>query len=187
LSIERHLEADERRRRRFEDLWRAHHDAVMAFVLRRTAREQAGDAVEETFLAAWRRLDEAPDEPRLWLYGIARGVLANERRAGRRRSALLRRLAGLRAVVDPDPADAAFGHGPAWNAFLRLAPVEREAIALVAWDGLEPREAAQVAGCSRTAFRVRLHRARRKLARDLADSAGAALADAPLPVPKETP
>jgi len=45
------------RRARFEALWRAHHDAVMAFALRRATREQACDVVEETFLAAWRRLD----------------------------------------------------------------------------------------------------------------------------------
>ena len=38
---------------------------------------------------------------------------------------------------------------------------------LVAWDGLDVREAAQVLGCSQGAFRVRLHRARRKLARRL--------------------
>ena len=38
---------------------------------------------------------------------------------------------------------------------------------LVAWDGLDVREGAEVLGCSQGAFRVRLHRARRKLARRL--------------------
>lgn len=38
---------------------------------------------------------------------------------------------------------------------------------LVAWDGLEVREAARVLGCSQGAFRVRLHRARRRLAKRL--------------------
>ena len=35
---------------------------------------------------------------------------------------------------------------------------------LVAWEGLAPAEAAVVVDCSPEAFRVRLHRARRRLA-----------------------
>ena len=37
-----------------------------------------------------------------------------------------------------------------------LTPIEREALLLVAWDGLLPAQAAEVAGCSVTAFKVRL-------------------------------
>ena len=39
---------------------------------------------------------------------------------------------------------------------------------LVAWDGLSPAAAARVAGCSLSAFHVRLFRARRRL-RDATD------------------
>jgi RNA polymerase sigma-70 factor (ECF subfamily) len=42
--------------------------------------------------------------------------------------------------------------------------MEVEAVTLTAWHGLEPAEAAHVAGCSRAAFVVRLHRGRRRLA-----------------------
>ena len=45
-----------------------------------------------------------------------------------------------------------------------LTPAERDAITLVAWDGLTAEEAAIVLGCSRAAFYVRVHRARRRLA-----------------------
>jgi RNA polymerase sigma-70 factor (ECF subfamily) len=48
-----------------------------------------------------------------------------------------------------------------------LSPKEAEAVTLTAWHGLEPAEAAQVAGCSRDAFVVRLHRGRSRLARAL--------------------
>jgi DNA-directed RNA polymerase specialized sigma24 family protein len=46
--------------------------------------------IAETFLTAWRRLDDVPagDEARLWLYGVARRMLANQRRGARRRSSL---------------------------------------------------------------------------------------------------
>lgn len=55
-------------------------------------------------------------------------------------------------------------------AMVRLSPHEREALLLVAWEGLEPARAARAAGCSPAAFRARLHRARRHVAASLADT-----------------
>ena len=68
---------------------------MLAYVLRRVERaEDAGDVVAETFLVAWRRMDKVPagDEARLWLYGVARRQLANQRRGELRRSRLADRL-----------------------------------------------------------------------------------------------
>ena len=50
-----------------------------------------------------------------------------------------------------------------------LGTRNREALMLVAWDGLEHRDAARVMGCGTGAFTVRVHRARRRLARTLRD------------------
>ena len=50
-------------------------------------------------------------------------------------------------------------------ALARLSPAEREAIELLAWEGLTPAEAATVLGCSRGVVAVRVHRARRHLRR----------------------
>jgi DNA-directed RNA polymerase specialized sigma24 family protein len=64
---------------RFEGLYAAHGRAVLAYAARRTPDAQdAADIVADTFLVAWRRLDEVPaaQEARLWLYGVARKVLA---------------------------------------------------------------------------------------------------------------
>jgi RNA polymerase sigma-70 factor (ECF subfamily) len=55
-------------------------------------------------------------------------------------------------------------------AMVSLSPQEREALLLVAWEGLEPARAARVARCSATAFRGRLHRARRHVTAALADT-----------------
>ncbi len=55
------------RRERFEGLYRDHHPAVRAYLLRRADPELAQDALSETFLAAWRRFDELPAEPLLML------------------------------------------------------------------------------------------------------------------------
>ena len=81
------------RRERFERVYRDHHSAVRAYVLRRAEPELAQDALSETFLAAWRRLDELPgDIPCPWLLATARRTLSNQRRS-------VRRLGGLRERV----------------------------------------------------------------------------------------
>src|SRR5580692_1766293 len=68
---------------------------ILCYVPRRTENpDDAADVIAETFLTAWRRLDAVPpgDEARLWLYGVARRVLANYRRGERRRAVLADRL-----------------------------------------------------------------------------------------------
>jgi RNA polymerase sigma-70 factor (ECF subfamily) len=54
-----------------------------------------------------------------------------------------------------------------------LPEADREALMLAAWEGLSAQQAARVLGCSPTAFRIRLHRARRKLEASLDDEPGA--------------
>ena len=160
------------RRDAFETLFRRHHAAVRAYVRRRNPNAATDDAVAETFLVAWRRLDLIGEDPLPWLLGVARRVLANEHRGDRRRRALLERLIGAPKAA----ADLGWEPPPAMDAELAeamagLSPREREALLLVAWEGLEPARAAQAAGCSPSAFRVRLHRARRRVADHLAATA----------------
>ena len=78
---------------RFEELFREHYGAVRGYALRRAPADLAQDAVSETFLVAWRRLDDVPADALPWLFGVARRVLANQRRSADRSSALERRLA----------------------------------------------------------------------------------------------
>ena len=131
------------RAERFERLYTTHYASVLAYALRRAPRTEADDVVAETFAVAWRRLGDVPDDARPWLYEVARRVLANRRRAEARRMALVDRLRQA------------------------LPEHEREALALVAWEGLSTGAAARAAGCSEVAMRVRLHRARRRLRRAL--------------------
>ena len=51
----------------------------------------------------------------------------------------------------------------------RLPQPQQELLALNAWEGLDYGEIATVLGCSRNAVRIRLHRARIRLAAELAD------------------
>ena len=156
------------RRETFEELFNAHYWSVRAYVLRRGSAAAAEDVVAETFLVAWRRLDSVGDDPLPWLLGVARRVLANQQRADRRRGALTARLQGVFATQSPQWEPPGQMSDELAVAMARLSPGEREALLLVAWEGLEPARAARAAGCSPAAFRARLHRARRHVAAALA-------------------
>jgi RNA polymerase sigma-70 factor, ECF subfamily len=152
---------------RFEELFREHYGAVRGYALRRAPGDLAQDAVSETFLVAWRRLDDVPADALPWLYGVARRVLANQRRSADRSSALERRLAA-QTIAAPDLPGESGGDGELLRAALaRLSERDREALMLVAWHELSGARAARAAGCTRTAFAVRLHRARTRLAAQL--------------------
>jgi RNA polymerase sigma-70 factor, ECF subfamily len=128
----------------------------------------ADDVVSEVFVIAWRRLDEAADDELLWLLGIARGVIANHRRGDARRQALHERLAATAVVeIEPGPELDA-GTSELLRALGSLGARDQEVLRLVAWDGLDRARAAQVLGISTALFAVRLHRARRRLARAFA-------------------
>jgi len=157
------------RRQRFESVYSANFGPVLGYVLRRTQNgDDAADVVAETFLTAWRRFDEVPvgDRARLWLYGVARRVLANHYRGERRRSGLSDRLrAELSGVhFEPESTPELAGIGAA---FRSLPDADRELLALVAWEGLDSAQIAAVLGCSRNAVRIRLHRARAKFRKAL--------------------
>ena len=158
---------DADRRSRFEALFDGHQRAVRAYALRRGAGAGAEDVVAETFLVAWRRLDAAGEDPLPWLLGVARRVLANERRGERRRIALSDRLRDAHAALGFEPAQGLDERLAV--AVAGLSAREREALLLVAWEGLSPARAARAAGCSAVAFRVRLHRARSHVARAVDD------------------
>jgi RNA polymerase sigma-70 factor (ECF subfamily) len=151
--------------RRFEALFHRHADAVLAYAMRRSDPDTAQEVVAETFAVAWRRRDVVPDPALPWLLGVARRVLANERRARGRADALEVRLAREPDAVSDDPADEVDARVSATAALERLQPDEREVLELLAWEGLSVAEAAEVLGCSRASIRVRMHRARRRVHR----------------------
>lgn len=156
------MSSDHKRRERFEAVFAEHYGPVLAYARRRAPAEVVQDVVAETFLVAWRRFDEIPKRQLPWLYGVARRVLANELRSARRRDALAERAAASIPASDPPAADPGL-----FEALNRLTEHDRELLLLVAWEGLAPADAAEVLGCSRPAVRVRLSRARKRLAAEL--------------------
>lgn len=158
------------RRARFDALWGAHYAAVVAYARRRHPAS-ARDVAADTFLVAWRRLDEVPaSDARPWLLGVARRSLANHLRGERRRRSLIARLAQLPAEAAPDPAEMV-GDPGVREAFGRLRLRDREVIALAVWEGLDAAGLGVTLGCSTRAATVRLHRARARLRAVLEEAA----------------
>ncbi len=160
------------RKARFEHLFSIAYDDLCRFVRRRI--DDGDDVVADTFLVAWRRLDDVPTEDgdaRAWLFGTARKLMANRRR----KDARMVSWAGVGAGADdadPDDETAVVDtRVDLGRAFARLAAADQEALALVAWDGLTAHQAAAVLGISANAFSVRLHRARTRLRAALAEPA----------------
>jgi RNA polymerase sigma-70 factor (ECF subfamily) len=161
----------------FARLYEEHLGAVLAFGLRRVPRpEDAGDLAAETFLVAWRRRADVPEdgaEARAWLYGVARRVLANHRRGERRRDRLAERLredlAATAAWEQPGRVEPT-----AMKAMRRMEESDRELLMLSGWEELGPSEIAAVLGISSAAARSRLHRARKRFRIELEAESGEA-------------
>jgi RNA polymerase sigma factor (sigma-70 family) len=145
----------------FRAIYSAHHAALCAYFARRVGRGEVEDLVAETFVVAWRKLPRRIEHPLPWLYAVAGKVLANHRRKAARRDGvdIGDRLAG---TAPADPAETLSDRHLA-QAFAQLSERDREAIRLVAWEGLSLADAARAARCGAPAFAVRLSRARRRL------------------------
>lgn len=151
---------------RFAELWDQHVGRVHRYVSRHTDPHSADDVVSETFLVAWRRLDDVPRDALPWLFVVARNTLANARRSTYRRRAVeieLARVAHLAADA-PTPGAVVPERAHILAALARLSPTSREIVLLLAWDGLDTDQEAQVLGTSQAAVKMRLSRAPRSLA-----------------------
>lgn len=161
--------------RRFDEIF-DHLGAVVSYARRRGATDPEAVAAE-VMAIAWRRLPDVPaGDPRPWLFATGRNLVFAEWRRGQREQTALAR-SGAHPVEEPPgpPLDL----DPELEAALRSLSVDdREALLLIAWEQLTPTEAAHSLGILPVAFRVRLHRARRRLR--------AALSDAGSPQPTTT-
>ena len=143
-------------------LWLENYDAILRFAYRRLP-DQAEEVASETFMTAWRRRADVPKEARPWLFVTAKNIILTRTRGQMRYDALLTRAKHEHMVeIQPDVADLVTERAGMRFAWLSLSSTEREALALVGWDGLDNAQAAEVAGCTTATFAVRLFRARRR-------------------------
>jgi RNA polymerase sigma factor (sigma-70 family) len=140
---------------------------VFTYARRSCDAATAQDVVADVFMIAWQRRAQLPDDPLPWLLVVARNTLANRRRRQLHQDHLADTVAHLERVAGPGVGvdESVIDRHTFLSALATLTVVEREALLLVAWDGLSRAAAASVAGCSQRAFEVRLSRARARLTR----------------------
>ncbi|NOL45712.1 RNA polymerase sigma factor [Kribbella sandramycini] len=157
------------------ELFSRYAGAVHAYAVRHTGSyAYADDAVQATFVTAWRQFGRTDPGPlqngsaKPWLLAIARNELRNSTRARRRLTQFLLRQP---APLDhPDHSEAVAArvdsaqHIRAVRAALAALPRhERETIELVYWAQLSIADAAVVLGVAEGTVKARLSRARRRL------------------------
>jgi RNA polymerase sigma-70 factor (ECF subfamily) len=149
------------REERFIALYEQHFEAVRRYVWRREP-SIADDVVAETFLVAWRRLDDVPASARPWLIGVARNVRLNLRRGVKRQQAVVERLVDTVPVTTAEHVSREADVVRA--ALATLSDRDREVLLLSIWDELDRSAIAEVLDCTQGNVSLRLHRARRRFA-----------------------
>ena len=153
----------------FGALFRAHISEISRFLARRLPADQVDDIASDLFEIAWNKRSKIPQGLELpWLYKTARYLIANHRRKEAGRQAILASLA--EPVAAPSAEAIALADIELAQAWGKLNEKEREALALWALDGLEPKEVAIALGISENAANVRLSRAKKNLLSELEKS-----------------
>jgi RNA polymerase sigma-70 factor (ECF subfamily) len=155
----------------YRTVYDAHATPLLDYFLRRVSQDHAHDLVAEVFLIVWRRREIAPDEPDLrpWLFKVASNVLRNHDRGTARRMRLHERLRAHARTDAKQPPEQSDTDALLRWALAQLREPDREILRLTAWEGCTADELATVLGCSANAAAVRLHRARRRLRKVLAE------------------
>jgi RNA polymerase sigma-70 factor (ECF subfamily) len=155
----------------------ANAGALLGYLERRLGIDDAPDALAEVMSVVWRREVDLPEdatEARMWMFGIAKGVVANAVRGKVRRAKLADRLRAVTAVAQAaPPADQ--GHDVR-DAIARLGPDLAEVVRLVHWDGFTLGEVAALEGIPASTVRSRYVRAKVQLAAALGVAAPGAVA-----------
>ena len=143
---------------RFREVF-VHLPEVVAYARRRGSRDPEAIGAE-VLTIAWRKLADVPiDDARPWLYATARNLVHSERRKARQSD-----CGDARATEVTEAELGASLLDPELTRALSVLSVrDREALLLVAWEDLTPALAARTLGVTQAAFRVRLHRSRRRL------------------------
>jgi RNA polymerase sigma-70 factor (ECF subfamily) len=147
---------------------------VLQYLFRRVQqREDSADLLGEAMLVVWKKRTSVPTdstEARMWFFGIARRLLVSHYRGRSRREALasvLRaQIAAAETKADRDGTAILGGEGNRQeirSLIAGLAPIDREIVSLVHWDGFSLAEVAIMMGISSSTVRSRYRRARARL------------------------
>ena len=164
---------------RFRSLFDAHHQELHAYCLRRLPVDDAKEATSEIFLVAWRRSSDVPDgeAARLWLYGVARNVVRNLQRGGRRQLRLVAKSGSMISPPTEGPEVHVLRneeHAEVVAAIGELRETDQEVVRLKIWEGLSNGAVGTILGISDRAVESRYTRAIKKLHKSMKSGTRAA-------------
>ena len=158
-------------RSRFVEAYESQYRSVFVYCRRRLPADRVDDAVAETFLTAWRKIDDMPSGDRVlpWLYGVAYRVILHVWRGSYRRRRLGNRLASLGVDVPAPPEEfivASYESSVVLEATRRLKNTDQEILRLHLWEELPHPEIALALDLKEDAVRQRYARALKNLTRE---------------------
>lgn len=151
----------------FTELYQAHYASVRSYASVCVTAAEVDDVVADTFLVAWRRFADVPDDwTRGWLIGVARNVVRSRKRRSRRATNFVAQLIDMRPAESTmlDGENVSFEDAEVLTAaFGTLKESDQEILVLAGPYGMSAPEIAVALGIKPNAVGVRLHRARGRL------------------------
>ena len=148
---------------------------VYRFVRRRVeSAEMAEELAADVFRVVWQKWGDEPRTDLAWLLTVARNLVGNAYRSRDRQQALQDKLRAAAVVRGGEDS----GNAAVQDAMARLRDRDRDILQLAYWDELSTAEISGVLGCSESAAKVRLHRARATFRKHMPPGAAAIMAEA---------
>jgi len=146
----------------FHVFYSRYHSLLLGVAQQRlVGMSSAEDVVAEAFAIAWSHYREGGELTLPWLYQVLRNLIGNEYQRAVRADKLVERVgASLGTNIVEFATDDAIGLR---SAIKELPEDDRELIYMAYWEDLKRNEMAAILGCSATAVRLRLMRAKRRL------------------------
>ena len=155
-----------------QDLYERYSGQLLGYCFNKLgSREEAEDAVQQTFLNAFRGLKRGivPEAESAWLFKIAENVCLTRRRSSFRRGRV-ETPGDIQALQEYVAAPQQMGTDELiqlQKALVGMPATQRKAILLREWQGLSYREIADEMGLTQPAVETLIFRARRSLAEGL--------------------
>lgn len=148
---------EKERERAFIAVHRDSYPRVYSYVRRRVeSAELAEELAADVFRVVWQKWGDEPRTDIAWLLTVARNLIGNAYRSRDRLQALQAKLRASAQLRSGAESEALVVH----DALAALRDKERDILQMAYWDELSTAEIAGVLGCSESAAKVRLHRAR---------------------------
>jgi RNA polymerase sigma factor (sigma-70 family) len=156
---------------RFAEIYENYNRHVRAYCRRRTTADRVDDAVADTFLTAWRRINDVPDgsDALPWLYGVAFKVLGHQWRSRSRKAKLAEKLRSMGVEPLRQPEEQVVVNEESrqvLDAIENLNKTDKEILLLAAWEDMAHADIAEILGIQVGAVRQRFYQARKNLTRE---------------------